>query len=75
MRITLGQTESHVIAIKRVRHDELMRIAAIRLFEFHPKRQIVAVIIARIVKPLICYEAQRIRAVTPGVPAASVNTQ
>ena len=72
--ITLGEAlcrrKPHVVAVQRVGHDELLRHIAIGLLHRHPEREIVAVVVAVVVKATIVgHQAARVGAVASGVPA------
>ena len=70
VRIALGQRKAHVVAVQRVGHDQLGCIGAVAFAHLHPKRQVVAVVVAVVFKAAkVSHQAARVGAVAPGVPA------
>ena len=70
VRVALRQRKTHVVAVQGVGHDQLRGHGAVCFLHLHPKRQIVAVVVAVVLKAAIVgHQAACVGAVASGVPA------
>ena len=70
VRVALGQGEAHVVAVQGVGHDQLRHHAAVGFLHLHPKREVVAIVVAVVLKAAkVGHQAPGVGAVAPGVPA------
>ncbi|AIM20687.1 amidohydrolase [Serratia sp. SCBI] len=66
----LSGGETHVVGVQRVRNDQVRPTAAVAARHFAPERQIIAVIIAVIIKTALLHDQlPSVGAVAPGIPA------
>ena len=66
----LRRSKAHVVAIERVRHDQVRHGVAITLGHFNPKRQIIAVVVAVVIEAAVFnHQLTGIGAIAAGVPA------
>ena len=62
--------KAHVVRIQRIRHDQVRLAGAVAAGHFRPEGQIVAVVVAVVVKTAVLHhQLARVGAVAPGVPA------
>ena len=69
MRKPLREGKAHVVAIKRVRHDQLRHHGTVGFLNLHPEWQVVAVVITVVFEATeIGDQAARPRTVSAGIP-------